>query len=70
MTVMTEPSIRLNPHLTTRHITALRHYLSETQPLTGKQWRALFKAIDLLSESTVRFRGQEYKFSQYPVHPS
>ena len=67
MTVMTGPSIRLNQHLTTRHITALRHYLSETRPLTGKQWRTLFEAIDLLSESTVQFRGQEYKFSQFYI---
>jgi hypothetical protein len=65
MTVMTEPSIQLNPHLTTRHITALRHYLSEAGPLTGKQWHTLFKAIDLLSESTVRFLGQKYTFSQF-----
>jgi hypothetical protein len=62
---MTEPSIRLNPHLTTRHIIALRHYLSEMKPLTSKQWRTLFEAIDLLSASTVRFRGQEYGFSQF-----
>lgn len=65
MTVVTEPSIRLNPHLTSRHITALRRYLSETRPLTGKQWRTLFEAIDLLNESTVRFRSQEYTFSQF-----
>ncbi|MGA9348919.1 MAG: hypothetical protein WBW48_08955 [Anaerolineae bacterium] len=65
MTAVTEPSIRLNPHLITRHITALRRYLSETRPLTGKQWRTLFKAVDLLSESTVRFRSQEYTFSQF-----
>jgi len=65
MTTVTEPSIRLNPHLTTRHVTALRHYLSETRVLAGKQWRTLFEAIELLSESTVRFRNQEYTFSQF-----